>query len=369
VSSPHRFRIAAAAERNKVEEQQLVGTIIIGGIDAHSQTHHVVALDSSGRRLGSQEFPASQHGYHDALDWLAGFGVIDKIGIESTGSYAAGLTRFLLERDVEVVEVNQPHPHLRARRGKDDAIDAEAAALKALSGQATVVPKLTTGTVESIRILRVARDSAVRSRTRAQLQLRDLLITAPAALREQTTQRTTAALIERCAGLRPDPQSIAEPFHATKYALRVLARRVLELTAEIRELDKLLNELVTATAPTLITRMAIGTGHAAQLLITAGQNIDRLHSEAAFARLCGVAPIPVSSGKTHRMRLHRGGDRQANAALHMIAVCRMRYHQPTITYTERRLAEGLSKKDILRCLKRFIAREVYQDLKTDLTLT
>lgn len=231
------------------------------------------------------------------------------------------------------------------------------------------MPKTTTGVVESIRILRASRDSAIRSRTRAQLQLRDLLITAPAELREQITERTTAAFIERCAGLRPDRDSIADPFHATKYALRALAKRVLDLTAEIRDVDVMLQELVARTAPTLVSKLAIGTGHAAQLLITAGQNIDRLHSEAAFARLCGVAPIPVSSGKTQRMRLHRGGDRQANATLHMIAVCRLRYHEPTITYAQRRLAEGLSKKDVLRCLKHFIAREVYHDLKTDLELT
>jgi transposase len=228
------------------------------------------------------------------------------------------------------------------------------------------VPKSTTGVVEAIRILRASRDSAIRSRTRAQLQLRVLLSTAPAQLREQITERTTAALIEGCAGLRPDRDDLADPFHATKHTLRTLAKRILDLTAEIRNVDVALAELVARTAPTLISKLAIGTGHAAQLLITAGQNIDRLHSEAAFARLCGVAPIPVSSGKTQRMRLHRGGDRQANAALHMITVCRLRYHEPAITYARRRLAEGLSKKDVLRYLKRFIAREVYHDLKTDL---
>ncbi len=319
--------------------------------------------------LGDHRFSASSRGYREALDWLAGFGVIDKIGVESTGSYAAGITRFLLDAGIDVVEVNQPHPHLRARRGKDDKIDAEAAARKALSGQATAVPKTTTGVVESIRVLRLARESAVRSRTRTIVQLRSLMVTAPAELREQFTERSAAVLIARCAGLRPDLSRLDDPVQATKRALRVMARRIEMLDEEIAEADALLKQLVTRTAPTLTSKLAIGPGHAAQLLITAGQNIDRLHSEAAFARLCGVAPIPVSSGKTHRMRLHRGGDRQANAALHMIAVCRMRYHQPTINYVKRRLAEGLSKKDVLRCLKRFIAREVYHDLKTDLRLT
>lgn len=245
--------------------------------------------DCAGQSL---KFTAWTRGYQDALDWLGHFGVIDEIEIESTGSYAAGLTRFLLARGVEVVEVNQPHPHLRARRGKDDAIDAEAAAMNALSGQAAAVPKSTTGVVESIRILRVSRDSAIHSRTRAQLQLRDLLITVPARLREQIAERTTAAFIERCAGLRPDRNNIEDPYHATKHALRTLAKRVSELTAEIRDVDLILKDLVAETSPTLVSKLAIGTGHAAQLLITAGQNIDRLHSEAAYAQLCGVAPIP-----------------------------------------------------------------------------
>ncbi|MGV9193144.1 IS110 family transposase [Microbacterium sp. MC2] len=342
---------------------------VIGGIDAHADTHHVVALDANGKMLGDHPFPASSRGYRDALDWLAGFGVVDKVGIESTGSYAAGITRFFLAAGIDVVEVNQPHPHLRARRGKDDAIDAEAAARKALSGQATAVPKITTGVVESIRVLRLARESAVRSRTRTLVQLRSLLVTAPAKLREQLTERSAMVLVARCSGLRPDLSRLDEPLQATKRALRTLARRIQMLDEEIAEADTALKQLVERCAPTLISKLAIGPGHAAQLLITAGQNIDRLHSEAAFARLCGVAPIPVSSGKTHRMRLHRGGDRQANAALYMIAVCRMRYHQPTIDYVSRRLAEGLSKKDTIRCLKRFIAREVYHDLRIDLGLT
>jgi len=343
--------------------------MIIGGVDAHSLTHHVVALDHLGRRLGDHQFSVSTKGYEQIIGWLGGFGAIDYVGVESTGSYAAGLTRFLTNHQVHVIEVNRPHPHLRAKVGKDDAIDAEAAARKAMSGQARVTPKLTTGIVESIRIIRVARDSAVRSRTRAIVQMRDLLVTAPAGLREQITETSITTLVIRCANLRPDPARLDEPTQAMKAALRCLARRVQAFDEEITATDRSLDVLVKQAAPTLISKLGIGTGHAAQLLITAGQNIDRIHSEAGFARLCGVAPIPVSSGKTQRMRLHRGGDRKANSALHMIAVCRMRYHEPTKAYVQRRLAEGLSKKDIMRCLKRFIAREVYHDLKTDLGLT
>ncbi|PWF81990.1 IS110 family transposase [Kocuria rosea] len=340
---------------------------IIGGIDAHKDTHHAVVLDDRGVRLADQGFPATTAGYRCLLDWMTGFGRLDRVGIESTGSYAAGLTRFLQEHGTEVIEVNQPHPHTRARRGKDDAIDAEAAARKALSGEASTRPKTTTGVIESIRLLRIARESAVRARTTALVQLQDVLITAPAELREQITATSGRSMATQCARLRPDASRLAEPAQAAKLALRTLARRVDELEAEITEIDDHLGALVRHAAPTLTSRLGIGTIHASQLLVTAGQNIDRLTSEAAFARLCGVAPIPVSSGKTHRMRLHRGGDRQANRALHLIAVCRLRYDQRTRDYAARRLAEGLSKKDILRCLKRFIAREVYNDLRHDLT--
>jgi len=342
--------------------------VIVGGIDAHKDTHHAVVLDSHGVRLADHAFPATQAGYQNVLTWMADFGLLDRVGIESTGSYAAGLTRHLIEMGTDVFEVNTPHPHTRARKGKDDTIDAEAAARKVLAGEATTRPKLTTGVIESIRMLTLARNSAVKTRTLALVQLQDILITAPAVIREQITSRSGRGKATQCAKLRPDPTRLAEPTQAVKMTLRTLEKRIQSLDDEITTLDTPLERLVSQTAPTLTSRLGIGIGHGAQLLITAGQNIDRLNSEAAFARLCGVAPIPVSSGKTHRMRLHRGGDRQANRALHMIAVCRLRYDQRTIDYMTRRQAEGLSKKDVLRCLKRFIAREVFNDLKTDLKL-
>lgn len=344
-------------------------TTVIGGVDSHKDMHHAVVLDESGGRLGDQQFPASTAGYRQLLDWIASFGVIDRIGVESTGSYAAGLARYLIAAGIDVVEVNTPHKHLRAHKGKNDAIDAEAAARKVISGEATTRPKNTTSSIESIRLLTVARSSAVKTRAKLMVQIQDLLVTAPAVLREQIIAASGRGKTAQCAKLRPDADRIAEPVQAAKMALRSLARRVTALDDEITQLDAQLAALVTTAAPTLTSRVGIGTVHAAQLLITAGQNIDRLHSEAAFARLCGAAPVPVSSGKTHRMRLHRGGDRQANRALHMIAVCRLRYDQRTIDYMTRRRAEGLSKKDVLRCLKRFIAREAFHDLKIDLDIT
>jgi len=245
-------------------------------------------------------------------------------------------------------------------------IDAEAAARKAFTGEATSQPKNTFGVIEAIRILRLARESAVKSRTVALTQLGDVLVTAPAGLRESITAATSRGKATQCARLRPDMARINEPLQAAKFALRSLARRIAAFDEEIGGLDAQLKPLVATTAPSLVALVGIGTGHASQLLITAGQNIDRLNSDAAFARLCGVAPIPVSSGKTQRMRLHHGGDRQANRALYMIAICRLKYDPRTIAYLARRTAEGLSKKDAIRCLKRFIAREVYNALKHDL---
>ncbi|GAA1000271.1 IS110 family RNA-guided transposase [Subtercola frigoramans] len=342
---------------------------IIVGVDAHKDTHHAVVLDSTGIRLADRKFSTTELGYRELLSWSTRFGLVDRIGVESTGTYAAGLTRSLRTAGIDVMEVNTPHPHTRSRKGKDDAIDAEAAARKVLAGEAVAIPKDTTGTVESIRLLTVAKSSAVKARTACLVQLQDVLVTAPSDLRERITAATGRGKATQCAALRPDRSNLDDPYQAAKFTLRCLARRVIELEHEIGEIDCALEELVTRTAPTLLSRQGIGVSHAAQFLVTAGQNASRLGSEAAFARLCGVAPVPVSSGKTSRMRLHRGGDRQANRALHLIVVLRLRYDARTITYMERRRAEGLSKKDVMRCLKRFVAREIFNDLKTDLTAT
>ncbi len=287
--------------------------------------------------------------------------------MESTGSYAAGLTRHLLAEGVRVLEVNQPHAHTRRRRGKTDAIDAEMAARHALSLATAVIPKQTTGIVEAIRQLRVARESAVKSRSVAMLQLGDLILTAPSDLREQLAmRRTLKGKASLCRRLRPEASRLSEPVNAAKFALRSLARRIAVLDNEIAELDAQLTPLVATAAPRTTALLGISTGHAGQLLHTAGQNIDRLHNEGAFAALCGASPIPVASGKRGRYRLNPGGDRQANRALHMIAVCRLRYCPKTRAYAARRTTEGKTRKEIMRCLKRYIAREIYATLRDDL---
>lgn len=340
---------------------------VIGGVDCHLETHHAVALDAQGRRLGDQSFPASTSGYRALLGWLQQFGAVQAVGVESTASYGAGLTRLLLAAGINVVEVNQPHRQLRYRHGKTDALDAEGAARKVLSGEAIAQPKDTTGTIESIRQLRLVRASAVKARTAALAQLGELITTAPAALRERLTPCTSLhAQATRCARLRADQARLHQPLEAAKLAVCSLARRILALDREIASFDTQLTKLLSLVAPHTMALLGVGTVTAAQLLITAGQNADRIGDEAAFAHLCGVAPIPASSGKTQRYRLNIGGDRQANAALYLIAVCRLRYCERTRAYAARRSAEGRSKRDILRCLKRYIAREVFHAVRADL---
>jgi transposase len=343
------------------------GGSVTGGVDAHTDTHDAAALDERGRLLGTQTFLTTPEGNRALLGWLKSFGRVAVIGVESTGSYAAGLVRYLRTRGIAVVEVNQPHAHTRRRRGKSDPIDAEMAARQALSGYATAIPKLTDGIVEAIRQLRLARDSAVKARTAAFNQLTEMIVTVPDELREHLMARkTTRGKTTLCARLRPDLDRLHEPAQAAKLALRSLARRVAELDREIAALDEQLAPLVATAAPRTTQLLAVSTGHAGQLLVTAGQNIDRLHSDGAFAALCGASPIPVSSGRRDRHRLNHGGDRDANRALHMIAVCRLRYCARTRAYAQRRLAEGKTKPEILRCLKRYIARELFHTLSADL---
>lgn len=351
----------------ETQAQPAPQTMIIGGVDTHKKTHHAAAIDHNGGVLGDHEFPATSAGYQALLDWLASFGVIDRVGVELTSAYGAGLTRHLEAAGITVLEVNTTDRATRARQGKDDRTDAISAARKVLSGMATARPKDTTGTVESIRVLSQVRDSAVKDRTVAWNQLRSIVITAPAELRERIEPLTDARLLKAILA-EPAPQFTAgmDPGAGAVRALQILATRIAAQDTQIRDLDKDLKLLVTALVPTLIAQPQIGVHTAAQLLMTAADNISRVTTEAKFARLTGTAPVPASSGKTTRMRLHRGGDRQANRALHMIVVGRMKNHQPTIDYVAKKKAEGKTTREAMRCLKRFIAREVFNILKHDL---
>ncbi len=340
---------------------------IIGGVDAHTDIHVAAALDRHGRLLGTCSFPTTPAGYRELRLWLERFGTIALVGVESTGAYTSGLVRELRTAGINVAEINRPHGHTRRRRGKSDPIDAEMAARQALSGAAHVEPKLTNGIVEAIWQLRLARDSAVKARSAALCQLSEMTVTAPDELRQQLrTRKTTKARASLCRRLRADATRLHEPEQAAKLAMRSIGRRIAELDDEIAQLDAALQPLVATAAPRTTKLLAVSTGHAGQLLVTAGQNIDRLRSDGAFAALCGASPILASSGRTNRHRLNYGGDRDANRALHMIAVCRLRHCARTRAYAERRTAEGKTKKEIIRCLKRYIAREIYATLSTDL---
>lgn len=341
-------------------------TVVIGGVDTHGRTHHAAAIDTAGRILATAEFDANSAGYRRLLSWLRSHGELASVGVEGTGSYGAGLCRYLLSEGVDVIEVDRPDRRMRRRRGKSDPVDAEAAARSVLAGTAAGTPKDRSGVVESIRVLRVARSGAVKAKTAAVTSLKAMVTTASCALREKLEALSTAERIDACAAMRPDPGRLDDPLHATKAALRSLARRVVALDGEIADLDASLSRLVRKAAPRTIARCGIGVDHAGRLLITAGQNVERLHSEAAFARLCGVAPLPASSGRTDRHRLSRGGDRQANRALYLAVIVRLQHCDRTRAYAQRRTTEGLSKSEIIRCLKRYLAREVYHALKADL---
>lgn len=356
--------MARAAQPKKLKRRR-----IVGGVDTHADTHHAAVLLMTGRRVADAQFPATAAGYAQLLAWLQGFGRLHAVGVEGTGSYGAGLARHLHAAGVTVVEVSRPDRRQRRLAGKSDPLDAYAAAEAVLAERATAIPKLGTGIVEAIRALHLTRASAVKARTMAVNELRALLITAPAALRDHLRQLGASALIEACARLRPAIDRLADPEQATRQALRRLARRCRTLTEEITELDAQLRPLVTQACPTLLALRGVGVETAAQLLTTLGDNPDRIGSEAALAALCGVAPVPASSGRTDKHRLSRGGDRQANRALHMIALARLHCCPATRAYAARRTTQGLSTKDIIRCLKRYIAREIYKTLTSTNTPT
>jgi transposase len=330
------------------------------GVDTHLEVHVAHAADQLGRRLGTVQVPTSPAGYAELLAWARELGQVEVWGVEGTGCYGAALARFLTAQGQVVVEVNRPDRAARRRHGKSDPIDAQAAAKAVQAGEVTVVPKAGDGQVEMIRSLRVARQTAMRARTQTINALKALLVTAPAELRQQLRGLSAPRLVHAASLLEPGP--ISSPLAAAMLALGVLAKRYQALSAEIGSLDTELDRLVAAAAPTLTALFGIGADSAGALLVAAGDNPGRLRSDACFAMLCGASPIQASSGKTTRHRLNRGGDRQANAALYRIVVVRLRWHQPTRDYMARRLTEGKSRKEVIRCLKRYVAREVFTAL-------
>jgi transposase len=330
------------------------------GVDTHGNFHVACALDQLGRHLATRRVATTSRGYRELLDWARSLGEVQAFGVEGTGCYGAGLARFLTAHDQVVLEVNRPDRSARRWRGKSDPVDAEAAARAVLAGQVTAIPKAGSHLVEMVRCLRVARTTASKARTQTANAMRALVVTAPAELREQLRDLPIGRLASTAARLRPGP--ILTPEAAAKLALRLLGQRYQALEAELATVDAELDRLTARAAPRLRQLCGVGPEIAGALLVAAGDNPERLRSEAAFSMLCGASPIPASSGKTVRHRLNRGGNRQANTALYRIVVVRLRWHQPTRAYLARRTREGLSKREIIRCLKRYIAREVFTAL-------
>jgi transposase len=334
---------------------------VTGGVDTHADVHVAAALDPIGGLLGVEEFPATLAGYACLLEWLSGFGTVCLVGIEGTGSYGAGLARHITAAGVRVVEVDRSDRQDRRRQGKSDPLDAVSAARAAQSGKARGAPKGRDGAVEAIRALMVAKRSARSERIQTINQARALVLTGPDDIRVRFAKHTAAGLVAELAALRPRPGAVVG--YATRIALRELGRRVQFLDGQLERLDELIVPLVTGRAPGLLTLYGVGPDIAAMLLVAAGDHPERLRSEAAWAHLCATAPIPASSGKVTRHRLNPGGDRQANHALWRIVITRMSSHPPTRAYVERRTKQGRSKKEIIRCLKRYVARQVYPHLR------
>jgi transposase len=341
---------------------------VIGGIDTHKDVHVAAVLDELGRLLDTRAFATTTTGYRQLHRWLCAHGELLAVGVEGTGSWGAGVSRFLRARGVNVIEVNRPNRQTRRRKGKSDTVDAEMAARAVLAGDATVTPKAGDGPVEALRQLRLARSGAMKARTAAANQLHSLTDTAPDELRARLRGLTTLQRARLCARLRPG--DVLTPAGATKRALRSVAQRWLTLRDETTELTRDIKHVLDTIAAPILERHGVGYETAGTLLCAAGDNPERLHTEAGYASLCGSAPVRVSSGKTNRHRLNRAGDRQANSALWTIVMVRIRSkHTPTIAYMQRRAAEGLSKREAIRCLKRYLAREIYTDIRAIISNT
>lgn len=336
--------------------------VVIGGVDTHKDVHVAAVLDNLGRLLGTESFPTARHGYRRLLAWLQSHGELEVVGVEGCGSWGAGLARYLAARGVRVVEVNRPNRQERRRRGKSDVLDAEAAARAVLAGQATATPKAGTGPVEALRQLRVARSGAMKARTAAANQIHSLCDTAPDAIHAQLAGLTMAKKIAVAERWRPGPSMT--PANAAKRSIASVARRWRALDDEARALQRHSKAILDELAAPLLAVHGVGYDTAAQLLITAGDNPHRLRHERSFAALCGATPVPDSSGRTNgRLRLNRGGDRHANSALWRIVIVRMATHPETKTYVERRTKEGMPTIEIIRCLKRYVARELFPHIQ------
>ncbi|MEU0039914.1 IS110 family transposase [Streptomyces sp. NPDC006333] len=341
----------------QTSEQPRSGHVVIG-VDTHKHVHVAAVMDTIGGILATLTIPTDTGGFQQLADWAASFGTVLAFGIEGTGSYGATLTSFLRRAGHKVVEAGRPDRRLRRMNGKSDTLDAENAARAVLAGFATATPKTADGEAEMIRQLKIAHDQAVEQRAAAMVTMKAMLVHASDALRRETAGKTQVSLARQLAALRP--RRLEGPEDALRHTLRTLAKRWQYLDAEAKELTKMIGDLVQRVAPQLLEPFGIGVDTAAEILVVAGDNPERIKSEAALAKLAGIAPVPTGSGMTSgRHRINHGGHRQLNAAIYRTVIVRMRFHQPTIDYVARRTTEGKTKREIIRCLKRYVIREVY----------
>jgi transposase len=334
------------------------------GVDTHLDVHVGAAIDQAGRLLGTKSVSANSIGYQDLFTWASSFGIVNKAGIEGTGTYGAGLYKSQKDRGVCVIEVNRPDRASRRLQGKSDTTDAVCAAKSVLSGKSTAIPKQQSGACEALRITSVARRSAIKAKTQAINQIRSLLVSSPQDIREKLWCTKAKGCVDAC--LKVKSLGDTTLLQAMTVTLKLLATRWLMLSEELNQLDRQLDNLTQKHASQLRHRFGVGPQTAAILLSVAGDNPERLKNESALASMCGVNPLPASSGKITRHRLNRGGSRIANNALWTIVMVRMRSDPRTQSYVDRRTAEGLTNKEIQRCLKRYIVRELFPVIMSDL---
>lgn len=332
------------------------GEGVVLGVDTHKDVHVGAVLTMAGVLLATHSFATTSAGYQALLEWAHRFGEVSAAGIECTGSYGSSLMKYLHTRHVQVFEVNQPDRALRRKAGKTDAVDAEAAGRAVLAGRSLSTPKDGTGASEHLRQMRLVKSSAVKARTTAINQLKGLLVGAEPLLRDQLRGLGTKALIRTCALMLPNT--------VERMLMADLANRINYLAAELGRLEIAMTKTVSVYAPQLLALPGVGYDSAAALLIAVGDNSDRMKNQASFAALCGVSPVEFSSGQTQKRRLNRGGNRQANAALYRIVLTRLRWDLTTQEYLKKRTGNGKSKRDAIRCLKRYVAREVFTTIKT-----
>ena len=332
---------------------------VVAGIDTHEDTHTIALLDRVGAPVATATYRADPDGYRRAADFITSHGTCAAVGVEGTNSYGAGLRKHLQSRGLLVLEALRPKRQVRRMDGKSDPIDAAEAARSVLAGRGPSVPKDGNGHAEALRFLDAARAQLVRAMTALSNSAGDMLVTAPEAFRSRWGRGRAADALKRISSTTARGDGIVE--EALMAALKAMARQHRELDRQARQLERRMREILDEHAPASLTIYGAGTITAARLVAAAGDNPDRIRDEAAFAKLCGACPIPASSGRTNRHRLNRGGNRNANSALHRIALVRMSHPHPrTRDYIARKRAQGMGTKEIMRCIKRAICREAYR---------